>query len=188
VTFFYWFYQRFWFAKDAEIELLAFFTILGFVILSIVTVGLCIDFARKDLSRWRKVVIPLVVITFTFPAIDLYGTMYNVLSKKAFVRIINDSKGATLDRFWSANLSKEYFKRRNKYVIHFDPVYNYDFESDYSGMYWYEITPVYFDLMYPNDSIVRYSLPDLSRGDCVTIRASKLTDGEHLTSADKGLR
>lgn len=87
--FFYWFYKRTWYAEDVKIELLAFFTLLGFLLFAFTTLILCIFFVLKNRTDWKKTIIPIIFIITTFPVIDFYETLHTSLSEKAFVRIKN---------------------------------------------------------------------------------------------------
>src|SRR4051812_19787236 len=72
LTFFYWFYKRKWFASNVNIELLAYFTILGFLLVGVITLVLCIDFTLKNRKDWKKIIVPIIIVGLTFPIIDLF--------------------------------------------------------------------------------------------------------------------
>ena len=170
-TFFYWYYKRTWYASNADIELFAFFTILGFLLFAVLTLLLCTFFIYKNQTSWKKIIIPILIIVLTFPLIDLYGTLHNSLLDKAYVRIINDSKDLEIDRIWSENFEMRYFKKnKDDIIISFYPVYNYDWTQMISSdWYHYDINPVFIDLKITNDSIRTYELNEFSKGDCKTI-------------------
>ena len=175
LTFFYWFYKRTWFADNAKIELLALFTILGFLLFALTTLILCIIFVVKNRPDWKKIIIPVVIIGLTVPVIDLYGTLHTSLSDQAFVRIINDTD-KQINRIWSDNFEMNYFENKgNDFVISFYPVYIYDWTQEYSsGMFNYKVNPLHIDLKQKGDSVVTYNLPNFSKGDCETIRLTEI--------------
>ena len=177
-TFFYWFYKRTWFARNVDIELFAFFTILGFLLLALVTIILCIVFIVKNRTDWKKIMIPIVIVGLTVPVIDLYGTLHTSLSDKTFVRIINDTD-KQINRIWSDNFEMTYFEnKQNDFVISFYPVYTYDWTTENSLGFNYYINAVNIDLKQKNDSIVTYNLPEFSKGDCETIKLTEIINGK----------
>lgn len=178
VTFFYWFYKRTWFADNVDIEVFALFTILGFLLLALTTIILCIDFVGKNRSNWKKIIIPIVIIVLTVPVIDLYRTLYTSLSDQAFVRIINDTD-KQISRIWSDNF--EIIHSENKwhdFVISFYPVYTYDWTQQDSFGYDYTIHTVHIDLHPKDGSTVTYNLPVFSKGDCETIKLTEIINGK----------
>lgn len=185
LTFFYWFYKRTWFADNVEIELVAFFTILGFLLFALTTLILSIVFVVKNRTDWIKIIIPIVIVGMTFPVIDLYGTLHTSLSDKAFVRIINDTD-KQIKRIWSENFEMTYFENKGyDFVISFYPVYTYDWTQEYSsGMFNYKVNTLRIDLKQKNDSIVIYTLPDFSKGDCETIRLTEIIKKNKLRPAN----
>lgn len=174
LTFFYWFYKRTWFADSAEIEFLAFCTILGFLLLALTTLILCSIFVFKNRTDWEKIIIPIIIIGLTVPVIDLYVTLHTCLSDQAFVRIINDTD-KQINRIWSDNFQMTYFENKeNDFVISFYPVYTYDWTQEYSSGFNYKINPLRIDLKEKGDSIVTYNLPRFSKGECETIRLTEI--------------
>lgn len=175
LTFFYWLYKRTWFASNADIELLAFFTILGFLLFALISILLCIIFVIKNWIEWQKVIIPIIIIGITVPVIDLYATLHNSLSQKAFVRIINDTD-SRINRIWSDNFEMTYFENEgNDFVMSFYPVYTYDWtKTDYSGTFYYDINKLHIDLKQKGDSIITYDLPSFSKGNCKTIKLTEI--------------
>ena len=178
-TFFYWFYKLTWFADKVDILSFAFFTILGFLLLALVTIILCIVFAFKNRSEWKKIIIPIVIIGLTVPVIDLYETLTTYISNQAFIRIINDTD-KKIERIWSDNFEMTYFENNeNDFVISFYPVFTYDWKQEYSrGIFKYKINAVHIDLKEKNDSILTYNLPDFSKGDCETIKLTEIINGK----------
>lgn len=177
-TFIYWFYKRKWFAENVDIELLAFNIILGFLLLALVTIILCVLFVVKNRTDWKRIIIPIVIIGLTFPIVDLYGTLHTSLSDKAFVRIINDTD-RKINRIWSDNFELTYYDNKsNDFVISFYPVYTYDWTEENSFGYDYSIHTVHIDLKQKGDSVVTYNLPDLSKGDCETIKLTEIINGK----------
>lgn len=178
-TFFYWFYKRTWFARNVDIELFAFFTILGFLLLALVTIILCIVFIVKNRTDWKKIMIPIVIVGLTVPVIDLYGTLHTSISDKAFIRIINDTD-KQIERIWSDNFEMTYFEKKgNDFVISFYPVYTYDYEwpEYYPSGINYHINTLHIDLKKKGDSIITYTLPEIDKGDCETIKLTKIING-----------
>jgi hypothetical protein len=174
LTFFYWFYKRTWFATNVEIEFVAFFTILGFLLIGVTTIILSIVFIVKNQEHWKKTIIPIVIIGLTVPAIGLYGTLYTCLSEEAFVRIINDTD-KEINRIWSDNFQMNYLENKESdFVISFYPVYTYDWTQQNSTGYYYKVNTLNIDLKQKNDSIITYTLPDFSKGDCKIIRLSNI--------------
>jgi hypothetical protein len=175
LTFFYWFYKRTWFADNANIESLAFFTILGFLLFALISIILCLIFVVKNLKEWKKIIIPILIIAITVPVIDLYATLHNSLSQKVFVRIINDTDNR-INRIWSDNFEITSFKDKgNDFVISFYPVYTYDWTKVYySDTFYYEINRLKIDLKQKGDSIITYDLPSFSKGDCQTIKLTEI--------------
>jgi len=177
LTFFYWFYKRTLFADNANIESLAFFTILGFLLFALISILLCVVFIVKNRTEWQKIVIPIIIVGLTIPVIDLYATLHNSLSQKAFVRIINDTDNR-INRIWSDNFEITSFKDKgNDFVMSFYPVHTYDWtknDSYYSGDFFYEINTLHIDLKQKGDSIITYDLPSFSKGDCKTIKLTEI--------------
>ncbi len=178
-TFFCWFYKRTWYADNVDIELFAFFTILGYIFLALITLILCIVFIVKNRSDWHKIIIPIVIVVLTVPVIDLYGTLHTSLSDQAFVRIINDTD-KQINRIWSDNFEMSNFENKGiDFVISYYPVYKYDWTQEYSnGMFNYKVTLVHIDLKQKSDSIKTYNLPDFSKGACETIKLTEIINGK----------
>ncbi len=178
-TFFYWFYKRTCYADNVDIELLAFYTILGFWLLAFITIILCIIFIIKNRADWKRIIVPIVIVGLTFPIIDLYDTLHTSLSDKAFVRIINDTD-RQINRIWSDNFEMAYFdNKENDFIISFYPVYTYDWSlQPSSGMFNYNINKLHIDLKQNPDNIVTYNLPDFSKGDCKTIKLTEIINAK----------
>lgn len=182
LTFFYWFYKRTWFADNVKIELLAFSTILGYLLFALTTLILCIIFVVKNRTDWKKIIIPIVIISLTVPVIDLYGTLHTSLSDQAFVRIINDTD-KQINRIWSDNFEMNFFENKgNDFVISFYPVYTYDWTDENSSGFNYTVNPLHIDLKQKGDSIITYNLPDLLKGDCETIRLTEIIKTKKTTT------
>ena len=177
LTFFYWFYKRTWFADNVNIESLAFFTLLGFLLFALISIILCIVYIFRNRMEWKKIIIPILIIAITVPVIDLYATLHNSLSQKAFVRIINDTDNR-INRIWSDNFEITSFKDKgNDFVISFYPVYTYDWtknDSYYSSDFFYEINILRIDLKQKGDSTITYNLPSFSKGNCKTIKLTEI--------------
>lgn len=177
-TFMYWFYKRTWFAENVDIELLAFNIITGFLLLALVTIILCVLFVVKNRTSWKSIIIPIIIVGLTFPIVDLYGTLHTSLSDKAFVRIINDTD-RKINRIWSDNFELTYYDNKgNDFVISYYPVYTYDWTEEISFGYDYYINTVHIDLKQKGDSILTFNLPDLSKGDCKTIKLTEIINGK----------
>lgn len=174
LTFFYWFYKRTWLASNANIEFLAFLTILGFLLFALISLILCIVFVVKNRTEWKKIIIPILIVGLTFPVINLYATVHNSLSQKAFVRIINDTDNR-INRIWSDNFEITSFKDKgNDFVISFYPVYTYDWTKVYySDTFYYDINKLHIDLK-EKGSTITYNLPSFSKGDCQTIKLTEI--------------
>lgn len=127
--------------------------------------------------EWKKIIIPILIIAITVPVIDLYATLHNSLSQKAFVRIINDTDNR-INRIWSDNFEITSFKDKgNDFVISFYPVYTYDWtknDSYYSSDFFYEINILRIDLKQKGDSTITYNLPSFSKGNCKTIKLTEI--------------
>ena len=139
---------------------------------------LCIAFVLQNRTDWKKIISPLIIIGLTFPVINLYMTIHDAYSEKAFVRIINDSDNMEIDMIWSDNFQITYFEKGDKdEVVSFYPVYIYDYNFGIPSItdYWsYKINSVHIDLKQKNDSIITYNLPNISKGDCKTIRLTEI--------------
>lgn len=172
LTFFYWFYKRIWFAADADIELIAFFTIIGYFLFALIGIILSINFLSKNRSEWKKVLIPILMIGITYQVANLCWTLYNSLSDKAFVRVINDTD-LQIKRVWSDNFEISNFEENDK-IISFYPVYTYDWEKESSGFHRYEINSLHIDMKPKNGSVLTFDLPDIRKGSCMTIQLSEI--------------
>ncbi len=173
LTFFYWYYERFWFAKDVSIEILALLSIYLFVILGFIALIFSVGFAVSGSNYRKKIIIPVLVIFLTIPVIDLYSRAYSALSEKAFVRVINDTEGLRIEKIRSANFEIFYFDEKD-FIISYYPVYIYDWTSQISGRWYnYEISNVTIDIV-NNDTTITYDFPNLSKGECVTIKLSEI--------------
>jgi len=178
ITFFYWYFARTSFAQDVNIDLVAFFTILGYLLLGVIGLVLCGVVVYRNRSNWKQIITPIIIMILTIPAINLYSTLHSLLSEKAFVRIINDSKGVEIERIRSANFERTYFVNNgNDYIVSYYPVYTYNW--NYAGYrswpgYPHEINKLTIELKLENDSIRKFDFPSLSKGDCQTIRLTEL--------------
>lgn len=173
LIFFYWFYKRTCFAENIYIEAPAFFALIGFLLLGLLVVILCIGFVIKHKIYWKKIIIPLLIICITIPVIDLYGTMHNELSQKAFVHIISDTD-QRINRIWSDNFEIRYAETEGKdFILSFNPVYTFNWQERVRSFPVYEINKIHVDVD-QNGSLVTYDFPDIEKGDCETIRISQL--------------
>ena len=182
-TFFYWYYNRTWYAHDVDIELFTFFTILCFLLFSSVTLILSAIFIYKNRTDWKKTITPILIIGLTFPIIDLYGALHSSLSEKAYLRILNDTEDSIVSRIWSDNFERTYFENeREGFVISYYPVYRYDWNQRGSISYYYEVNQVYIDVLeLTNTSTSTYELGRFSKGDCATIRLTELIEKTKTT-------
>jgi len=184
IIFFYWFYERNWFAEDFNIYIYAMFTIAGFIVCAIITLILCAVFVLKNRTEWKKIIVPILIIGFTLPVIHLYETTVKTFSQKAFVRIINDTD-KEVGRFWSDDFQMwGDTKRSDDYVISFYPVYKYDWHKTRGNSYNIPHTTneVFVDLITDRDSMVTYTLPKIEKGECKTIRLSELTKARKVNT------
>ncbi len=179
MTFFYWFYKRTLSASNAEIEVFAFFTILGFFLLAIVTIISSFVFVVENRTDWKKIIIPILIVGLTIPAINIYGTLYTCLSNQAFVRIINDSD-KQINRIWSDDFQMTYFKDKgNDFILSFYPVYTYNWKQEWSpGMFSHTADTLHIDIKQKGDSILTYNLPAFYKGDCKTIKLTEIINGK----------
>lgn len=174
-TFFYWYYKRIWFAENAEIEIFALFTILGFFLLTLINIILCVIYVIRNASEWKMIIAPVLIILMTFQVINLYGNIYDSFSNKAFILITNDTN-QKIDRIWSDNFEFTLAEdMSSNFVISFYPVYTYDWSVKSSGGFNYEVNPLYVDVDLKDDSIVTYRFPEISKGDCLKFKLSELT-------------
>lgn len=177
-SFFFWFYKRTWMASDVDIEFFAAFTVIGFFLLALATIALTIIFIVKNRTDWKKTIIPIAIVGVTFPLIDLYGTLYSTLSDKAFVRIINDTD-RKIERIWSDNFEMiNYEDAKTDLIVSFYPVYTYDWTIESSTSFNYYINTIYIDLKQKNNITETYYLPELSKGDCKTIKLTEIINGK----------
>jgi hypothetical protein len=178
--FLYWFYKRNWFAENADIELAAGITILGFILFGFITILLSTMLILSNAKDWKKIIAPILIIVLTIPMIDIYGVLYTSLSDKAFVRIINDTD-KTVKRVWSDNFEITIFDSAPldfdadpiDFIISYYPVYTYDWTKEDSFGYDYEITPVKIELL-GNGTVSHYTLPEYSKGECRTITLTEI--------------
>lgn len=179
MVFFYWFYKRIWYASNVDIELLAFFSILGFVLCIPFVLILCFWIVSKNRADWKKILVPVSIIVLTVPVIHLYGTVHTLISEKAYVRIINDTD-AQISRIWSDNFELTNLETKgNDFVISFSPVYIFDWRLGRSNSEIdYKVNPLSIDLKLKNDSIATYILPNFEKGNCRAIQLSDVMNAE----------
>ncbi|MDJ1485708.1 hypothetical protein QNI16_34830 [Cytophagaceae bacterium YF14B1] len=176
--FLYWFYKRTYFAESADIEIIAFFTILSYFLFGFTTLILCIIFIFKYKSRWTKTLQPLAIIVITFFTIEIYDNLYRALEEKAFVQIINDSN-LTISRIWSDSFELDNLsKRGNTFVISFYPIYTYDWNHPSSIGENYTLHPVYITLSGRDDKEKNYLLPSYYKGNCVNLKISDVLNNK----------
>ncbi len=175
VVFFIWYYRKTNIPVNTEIELIAGFTILGFLLFAIVTLILSAIHLLKNKSNWLQVITPLIILVMTVLTIDLYSSVYNSLNEKAFVKLIVDQDHAELVRVWSKNFEQGFFDKDSKeFTISFYPVYEYDWTQASDSYQPYEIVPVNIDMRHSNGSIQTLELGTFEKGSCKTIALTEL--------------
>jgi len=177
ITYFYWYFKRSWFAENLDITVFAITIIFGFIIMAVITLILCALFVFKNKTSWKKVIVPISIVVLTVPFINNYASTYKIISKMAFIRIINNTN-YNINKIWSDDdLIWGVTKKGNDIIVSFYPVYINDWtkkkgEGNYT--YPHKVNPVFVDLLSGNDSIMTYELPIISKGDCKTYQLSDL--------------
>ena len=174
LTFIYWYIKRSWFAENLDIELFVFFTILVFLIAVLATIILCSIFASGYPTDRKNIIPPIIIVLLTFPMVCIYGTLYDLISEKAFVRVINDTDNQII-RIWSANFEKTYYdKKGNDFIISYYPVYTYNWTEENSGEYDYTINGIHVDTRLKNTKLKTLNFPLISKGECRIVRLSNI--------------
>ncbi|MCR9249116.1 MAG: hypothetical protein NXI20_01775 [bacterium] len=179
LIFFYWYIQRTSRAVSVDIEFPGLLAILLFLVSVVVSIFLySINILKKRIT-WKEVIIPFIFLLFTVPFIQLYGILHDELSKKAYIRIKNDTNNCEIIRFGSKHFEYTYFRDRgNDFVLSFHPVYTY-YEKENSSLDYYEIADVSIDLKEESGAINRYVLPKFQKGRCETIVISEIIAGNY---------
>ena len=174
LTFFYWYYNRIWFANNINIELIA-IIIIAYILIGIITLIFILFYIFFYSKKWKKILIPFALIIFTIPAISFYSDTYNCFSEKAYVKIVKDVNDINIKRISSDNFEITYFDNcLDKDICKFSyfPVYTYNWEDD-SYNYTYDINKVTIELIM-NDTIQIFDFPKLYKGECRTVKLSEI--------------
>jgi hypothetical protein len=175
LIFFYWFWQRAFQAINIKIELISFFTMIAFLIFGSITLICSLIYFQKFRKNWKRLMPALFIATITIPAIILYGTIYDLNSKKAFILVINDDGAYKASRIWSANFEIiELEKEGNRFVASYEPVYVYDWTKENSFGYEYKINDVFIDLVTKDHKLKTLKLPKFEKGVCDHFKVSEL--------------
>lgn len=179
VTFLYWYYLRIWFAKDVDIEITAFFTILFYFLFGLISFVLCGVFIFKQRGNWKKIITPIIILLITFPVIELYSTVHTSFEQQVFLNVKNDVANTEIIRIRSDNFENTYFTNKNDFILSYYPVYDYDWTQAYSGsMYSYEVNKLIIEIKMENDSIRTFEFPSYSKGQCGKVRISEIIKKE----------
>ena len=182
VTFFYWYYLRISFAKDVDIELTAFFTILSYFLFGLISFILCGIFIFKQRNNWKKIITPIIIVLITFPIIELYSTVHTSFEQQVFLNVKNDVDNTEIIRIRSSNFEDTYFANKNDFILSYYPVYVYDWIQAYSGsMYNYDVNEIIIEIKMDNDSIRTFEFPSYYKGQCGTVRISEIIKNETTT-------
>lgn len=175
IIFFYWFYQRAWYAVDAEIEVLAFLAILMYFVLGAITVILCIVSVIRDRRHWYWILGPLAIVGLTFQAIDYYDACVHG-DTHAYVGIDVRGSGITDVELWSTHFRTGWRAdpRKERLVLTFEPTYTYNWGVSYSGGESpYVIDSVFIEI-HDGFSSNTYALPTLAKGDCIQLTTEEI--------------
>ena len=179
ITFFYWYYSRIWFAKDIDIELTAFFTILAYFLFGLIALILCSIYVSKQKSNWKKIITPVIILLITFPTVELYSSIHTSFEQKAFINIMNDVNDVEIVRIRSDNFEDTYFDNKKDFIFSYYPVYKYDWAQAISGdWYNYDVNKLRIEIKMENDSIQTFEFPSFSKGQCGTVRVSEIIKKE----------
>ncbi|MFK7808620.1 MAG: hypothetical protein AB8F74_12520 [Saprospiraceae bacterium] len=179
ITFFYWYYNRIWFASDVDIELTAFFTILAYFLFGLIALILCSVYAFKQKDNWKKIITPVIIVLITFPTVDLYSSVHTSFEQKAFVSIVNDVNKTEIIRIRSDNFEDTYFDNKKDFIFSYYPVYTYDWTQAISGN-WYnhDLNKIRIEIKMENDKVQTFDFPNFSKGQCGTVRISEIIKKE----------
>lgn len=172
--FFFWLYNRKCYANNVEIEIAALISILLFVLLGAILWILFIANVRTK-NDLKEHFIPLAISILTIPIIDLYQTSYEVISEKAYVRVINDID-KPIQRIWSANFEITYDVQgvRKSFILSYTPVYTIDWAHPSSDESNYHVNDVYMDIHVSDTSIETFELPTIYPGACKELKLSDI--------------
>lgn len=160
--FFLYYYRRVWFALDTDIEIAAFFTILGYVCIAAATIiVLLVNIVRRRM-HWMGMLPVIGILIFTFPIVEVYSSLYEEMEKRAYVRIVDDSHDLSLHAIWS-------FRFQN-HVLEEDPDYVFSMRPCTC-----DEEPVFITLRVSNDSLVTFDLPRLWSYDCLALNITDIT-------------
>ena len=179
ITFFYWYYNRIWFAKDIDIELTAFFTILAYFLFGLIALILCGIYVFKQKSNWKMIITPVIILLITFPTIELYSSIHTSFEQKAFINIMNDVYDVEIVRIRSDNFEDTYVDNKKDFIFSYYPVYKYDWTQAISGdWYNYDVNKLRIEIKMGNDSIQTFEFPSFSKGQCGKVRVSEIIKKE----------
>ncbi len=172
--FWYSMYMREYWAIDAGIEVAAFFTILGWMALSVLVVAMAVVHTLRNGPRRWAMVPPVLIAVGTLPVIWLYGMAHDAMASKCFVRI---SKDLPVSHYW---VWSDHFTtsvecdETSAHIMSFQQVYTYDWDADGSSGPTRSVSQVYLSIPYSLDSIVTYRLPWMDRGACQWLSLSEI--------------
>ena len=175
ITFFYWYYNRKWFATDVNIELTALFTILAYLFFGLIAIILCSVYLFKQKYNWKKIINPVILLLITLPTVELYSSIYTSFEQKAFVNIVNDVNDTDIIRIRSENFEDTYFGKSKDFIFSYYPVYTYDWTQEISSdWYNYDLNKLIIEIKMKNDSIQTFDFPTFLKGQCGTVRISEI--------------
>ncbi|WP_044210111.1 hypothetical protein [Flammeovirga sp. OC4] len=175
ITFFYWYYSRVWFAKNIDIELTAFFTIMAYFLFGIIALIQCSIYVSERKSSWKNIRTPLIILLITIPITELYSSIHISFEQKAFINILNDINDSEIVRIYSDNFEKTNYKDKKDFIFSYYPVYKYDWTQGISDdLYNYKINKLRIEIKLENDSIQTFEFPSFSKGQCGTVRVSEI--------------
>jgi len=186
ITFFYWYYSRTLFAKNINIELTAFFTILAYFLFGLLVLILCSIYLSKQKSNWKKILTPISILLITFPTVELYSSIHTSFEQKAFINIINDVSNTEIVRIRSDNFEVSYFNNKKDFIFSYYPVYKYDWTQEVSSdLYYYGVNKLRIKIKMRNGSIQTFDFPSFSKGQCGTVRISEIIKMQTQHQADQ---
>lgn len=175
-VFFYWYYSREWFARDADIESAALVAIVLYILLGLVVLYLAVYHFVYGSARWYWGFGPLLIMVITIGVIDLYSTTHQHIRKRAYVRVVGREPGPTYMAIWSAHFEQVLYVNNDdrEFMFSYLPSYTYDWSRvDNSIGPYYTVDSVFIEIR--KDGNTRcWLLPFMEKGYCRTLSMDEL--------------
>lgn len=160
---------------DVHIEFAAFLAIIAYVLLGLTSLIICVVYLLARKGPRSRVIGPTAIVLVTAYAIQIYGSLHDEYSRKAYLKVTN---GPFIVRYW---IWSEHFEQvvycddDFHRVTSFHPTYTYDWTRRNSMGYPYAIDPVYFSFeTSERDTMWTFELPEMRKGACLNLTVPEI--------------